>query len=55
MTLPPKETTAPEPPPKKKILLVEDEANMMELLKYRLEENNYNVGTAADGTWSFSI
>jgi len=49
MTLPPQEPVAPAPPPKKKILLVEDEANMMELLKYRLEENSYAVATAADG------
>jgi DNA-binding response OmpR family regulator len=34
---------------KKRILLVEDEANMMELLKYRLEENHYAVATASDG------
>jgi DNA-binding response OmpR family regulator len=40
---------ATEPPLKKLILLVEDEANMLELLKYRLEENNYAVTTASDG------
>lgn len=35
--------------PKKKILLIEDEINLAELVKYRLEENNYIVETAEDG------
>lgn len=39
---------APDPN-KKRILIVEDEQNLMELLKYRLEENNYAVAAAADG------
>ncbi|MEO0023329.1 MAG: response regulator transcription factor [candidate division WOR-3 bacterium] len=34
---------------KKKILIVEDEANLRELVKARLEENNYEVITVADG------
>ncbi len=34
---------------KKKILIVEDEVNLRELVKARLEENNYEVITAADG------
>lgn len=33
----------------KRILLVEDEPNMMELLKYRLEEKGYTIITASDG------
>ena len=33
----------------KTILLVEDEANLVELLKFRLENNGYNVETATDG------
>ena len=34
---------------KKRILIVEDEVNMQELLKYRLEENNYEVAVAGEG------
>jgi DNA-binding response OmpR family regulator len=34
---------------KKRILLVEDEPHMMEMLKFRLVENQYEVATAADG------
>ncbi|MEO0093430.1 MAG: response regulator [candidate division WOR-3 bacterium] len=34
---------------KKKILLIEDEINVSELVKHRLEENNYLVETAEDG------
>lgn len=34
---------------KKKILIVEDEVNLRELVKARLEENNYEVITVADG------
>jgi two-component system, OmpR family, phosphate regulon response regulator PhoB len=34
---------------KKRILIVEDEAHMMEMLKFRLVENQYEVATAADG------
>ncbi|MEO0079133.1 MAG: response regulator [candidate division WOR-3 bacterium] len=33
----------------KKILIVEDDANMRELVKARLEQNGYQVATAADG------
>ncbi len=35
--------------PKKKILLIEDEPNVSELVKYRLEESNYEVDIAEDG------
>jgi len=42
-------TVSSEAIPKKKILLIEDEINVMELVKYRLEENNYVVDTAEDG------
>lgn len=34
---------------KKKILLVDDEADFLEVLKARLEENNYEVVTAYNG------
>lgn len=34
---------------KKRILLVEDEANLRELVKARLEANGYEVATVADG------
>ena len=34
---------------KKKILLIEDEPNVSELVKYRLEESNYEVDIAEDG------
>lgn len=34
---------------KKRILVIEDELNMQELVKYRLEENNYEVKIAPDG------
>lgn len=40
---------ANEAAPKKKILLIEDELNVLELVKHRLEENNYIVETAEDG------
>jgi len=43
------EATPSVPVAKRRVLLVEDEANMLELLKYRLEENSYNVATASDG------
>lgn len=33
----------------KTILVIEDETNLVELLKYRLEANGYNVETAFDG------
>jgi len=36
-------------PPKKKILIIEDQAMIVEMLKMRLEANNYEVITAADG------
>jgi CheY-like chemotaxis protein len=36
-------------PPKKKILIIEDQARIVEMLKMRLEANNYEVITAADG------
>jgi CheY-like chemotaxis protein len=36
-------------PPKKKILIIEDQAKIVEMLKMRLEANNYEVITAADG------
>lgn len=34
---------------KKRILLVEDEAHMMEMLKFRLVQSQYEVATASDG------
>lgn len=34
---------------KKKILLVEDESELVGMIKYRLEINNYDVITAMDG------
>lgn len=34
---------------KKTILVVDDEENLVELLKFRLEANGYNVETASDG------
>ena len=34
---------------KKKILLVDDEPDFVELIKYRLEANDYQVETAATG------
>lgn len=34
---------------KKTILIVEDEENLVELLKFRLESNGYNVDFALDG------
>jgi DNA-binding response OmpR family regulator len=34
---------------KKKILLIEDEPNVSELVKYRLEESDYEVDIAEDG------
>jgi DNA-binding response OmpR family regulator len=40
---------ADAPAEKKRILLVEDEPHMMEMLKFRLVENHYEVATAADG------
>jgi DNA-binding response OmpR family regulator len=40
---------SPESISKKRILLIEDELNVMELVKYRLEENSYEVETAEDG------
>lgn len=43
------QTQAAAPTEKKRILLVEDEPHMMEMLKFRLVENHYNVATAADG------
>ena len=36
-------------PPKKKILIIEDQAMIVGMLKMRLEANNYEVITAADG------
>ena len=33
----------------KTILLIEDEENLVELLKFRLEANGYSVETASDG------
>ena len=36
-------------PAKKKILIIEDQARIVEMLKMRLEANNYEVITAADG------
>lgn len=38
-----------EPLTKKKILLIEDEPNVSELVKYRLEESDYEVDVAEDG------
>jgi DNA-binding response OmpR family regulator len=43
------ETAPVAPTPRRRVLLVEDEAHMMELLKYRLEENEFDVATASDG------
>lgn len=43
------QTQAGAPAEKKRILLVEDEPHMMEMLKFRLVENQYEVATAADG------
>ena len=43
------QTQAAEPTEKKRILLVEDEPHMIEMLKFRLVENNYEVATASDG------
>ena len=43
------QTSADAPAEKKRILLVEDEPHMMEMLKFRLVENHYEVATAADG------
>ncbi len=40
---------------KKRILLVEDEANLRELMKYRLEEAGYEVITATDGFFAVSM
>jgi CheY-like chemotaxis protein len=37
------------PAPKKRILIVEDQAVILNMLKMRLEANNYEVITAADG------
>ncbi|MDH5186745.1 MAG: response regulator transcription factor [bacterium] len=34
---------------RQKILVIEDELNVLELVKFRLEENNYQVETAEDG------
>jgi len=34
---------------KKRILIVEDEVNMQELLKFRLQENGYEVAVAGEG------
>jgi len=35
---------------KQKILIVDDEVDFLEMLRLRLEANNYNVITAMDGT-----
>jgi DNA-binding response OmpR family regulator len=43
------EATPTAPAAKKRILLVEDEPHMMEMLKFRLIENHYEVVTATDG------
>jgi DNA-binding response OmpR family regulator len=43
------QTQAVPPPEKKRVLLVEDEPHMVELLKFRLVENHYEVATAGDG------
>ncbi len=40
---------------RKKILLVEDEANLKELLKFRLEEAGYEVILAGDGLGAVSL
>jgi DNA-binding response OmpR family regulator len=42
-------TQSTAPAARRRILLVEDEAHMMEMLKFRLEESGYAVATAADG------
>ncbi len=34
---------------RQKILIVEDEKNILELVKYNLEKENFSVITAADG------
>ncbi|MFH0739102.1 MAG: response regulator [Candidatus Omnitrophota bacterium] len=34
---------------KKRILLIEDEVDLLEMLKFRLEANNYEILTASDG------
>ena len=34
---------------KKKILIIEDEENLVELIKFRLETNGYDVSVALDG------
>lgn len=44
-----------EPGPKKRILLIEDEANLRELMKFRLEEAGYEVLTADDGLKAVSL
>ncbi len=36
-------------PPKKKILIIEDQAMIVDMLRMRLEANNYEVITATDG------
>ncbi|MEO0102148.1 MAG: response regulator [candidate division WOR-3 bacterium] len=44
-----------EPATKKRILLVEDEVNLRELMKFRLEEAGYEVLTAGDGLMAVSL
>jgi len=39
----------------KKILVVEDEMEMVEMLKFRLEANNYEVITAYDGQEALDV
>jgi DNA-binding response OmpR family regulator len=48
-TQPVGEAQSTAPAVKKRILLVEDEPHMMEMLKFRLVESQYEVATAADG------
>ena len=38
---------------KKKVLIVEDELDMVDMLKVRLEANNYEVITSSDGEEGF--
>lgn len=40
---------------RKKILIVDDEIELVEMLKYRLELNNYDVITAADGNKALEL
>ena len=41
--------------PKKRILLVDDETDLVEMVKFRLEANDYEVLTAGDGQAALEI